>query len=554
MCTGWRRVALGLAAVVALSALAGCTSGGSGGPEKVIRYNMAADPRSLDPAVMTDLTAFSAENQMFEGLVRIGEKGPEPAMAADWQVSGDGLTYTFHLRPGLKWSNGDPLTADDFVFAWRRALDPRFGAEYAYQLYYIKNGQTINGLKPTGYKDAEKKEPIYDERAVAAALDTLGAKAVDKTTLVVTLEAPTPYFLGLTAFPTLHPVNKKAVTANPRWADRPDTYVSNGPFMLQSWEEKNKLVMVRNPNYWDRASVKVDRLVYLMVEKASTALNLWETDAVDIIESPPSAELDRLRQEGKLQLAPSFGTYYYLFNNARPPFDRAAVRQALALAIDRKAIVEHVTRGGQVPAYALVAPGAPDVTSDSDYRKTGGDLFREDAAQARRLLSEAGYPEGKGFPEIVLLYNTDENHKAVAEAIAQMWKTNLGITVTPQNQEWKVVLEKRSKKDYVLARAGWFGDYLDPMTFMDLYVTGGGINDAAYSNPRVDQLIDAAKKTADQRVRMHNMHEAEKVLIGEDMAVLPIYYYVNLYLQKPNIKGVYRNALGIIDMKTATVE
>lgn len=566
MRSGWRRAAVALAAVLALSALAGCSgrsmagggSAGSGGtksgPETVIRYNMAADPRSLDPAVMTDLTAFSAENQLFEGLVRIGEKGPEPAAAIDWKVSADGLTYTFHLRPGLRWSNGDPLTADDFIFAWRRALDPRFGSEYAYQLYYIKNGQAINELKPTGYKDADKKtDPVYDDKAVEAALNTLGARAPDPTTVVVTLEAPTPYFLGLTAFPTLHPVDHKLVQSTPNWADKPETYVGNGPFMLQSWTHNDQLVMARNPYYWDKDHVQVDHLVYQMIEDEATALNLWEKGDLDLIDSPPSAELERLRQAGVLQSAPSYGTYYYVFNDSKPPFNDARVRKALSLAIDRKAIVEHVAKGGQVPAYALVAPGAPDVAPGSDYRQLGGDLFHEDVAQAKRLLAEAGYPDGAGFPEVPLLYNTNEGNKAVAEAIAQMWKTNLGITVTPQNQEWKVVLEKRKKHDYLLARGGWFGDYLDPMTFLDLYVTGGGNNDAAYSNPKVDQLIADAKHTADQARRMQDMHAAETIMIGEDMAVLPIYYYVNLYLQQPKVHNVFRNALGILDLKSAAV-
>ena len=552
-----RRVAVALLVLLALSALAGCagSSGAKGAAEKVIRYNMAADPRSLDPAVMTDLTAFSAENQMCEGMVRIGEKGPEPALASQWEVSADGLTYTFHLRPGLKWSNGDPLTADDFLFAWRRALDPRFGSEYAYQLYYIKNGKTINELAPTSYKDpVSKKDPIYDDKAVDAALQTLGARAPDPNTVIVTLETPTPYFLGLTAFPTLHPVDKKVVQANPQWADKPETYVCSGPFMLQSWAHNDKLEMVRNPYYWGKADVKVDRLVYLMVESGATALSQWETDAVDIIDSPPNAELDRLRQEGKLQSAPSFGTYYYIFNDSKPPFDNPKVRRALSLAIDRKAIVQNVTRGGQLPAYALVPSGSPDAAPGSDFRQVGGDLFHEDLAEAKRLLAEAGYPEGKGFPEIPLIYNTSEGHKAVAEAIAQMWKSGLGITVTPQNIEWKVVLDKRAHKDYLLARAGWFGDYLDPMTFMDLYVTGGGNNDTAYSNPKVDQLIDLAKHTGDQATRLRNMHQAEQTLVGDDMAVLPIYYYVNLYLQKPNIHGVFRNALGIMDLTHASVD
>lgn len=557
---GTRLLGFVLAAACLGSALSGCGGKGSGGgggsppKEAVIRYNMGADPRSLDPQLITDLTAMSAASQMFEGLVRITEKGIVAGQAETWDISNDGLTYTFHLRKGLTWSNGDPVTADDFVYAWQRALDPRFGSEYAYQLYYIKNGEQVNTLQPTGYKDPVKKEgPTYDDKAVDAAMKTLGVRAPDPNTLVATLESPTPYFLGLTAFQTLQPVNKKLVTANASWAVKPETYISNGPFMLQTWSHNDQLVMVKNPKYWDAASVKLDKLVYLMIEQASTALNLWETGKLDSMDSPPPPEIPRLRQEGKLKMIPTFGTYYYIFNTTKAPFTDARVRKALAMSIDRKSIVENITRAGQVPAYALVAPGAPDASAGSDFRQTAGALFKEDVAEAKKLLADAGYPDGKGFPDVTLLYNTNEGHKAVAEAIVQMWQQRLGIKVNLTNQEWKTVLDKRSHKDYVLARAGWFGDYLDAMTFMDLYVTGGGNNDTAYGNAAVDALIKQAKTTANQTLRMKAMHDAEKILISDDMVVLPIYFYSQPYLEKDNIKGVYRNNLGILDFKYATV-
>ncbi len=548
-----RSISVFLVAVLAMGILAGCAtkketqSGDDKKPdaktEKVIRYNMGADPRYLDPALMTDLAAFSAENQMFEGLVRITEKGTEKGLAVNWEEKDGGLKYVFTLRDGLKWSNGDPITAEDFVYSWQRALDPRTASEYAYQLYYIKGGEALNAIK-TDAADATSK--------IDAAMKALGVKAVDAKTLEVTLEAPTPYFIALTAFPTLHPVNKKVVTADKDWATKAASYVSNGPYKLTAWEPKKQLVMEKNPNYWDAANVKVDKLIYYMVEEKATALNMWESDQVDIIESPPPAELARLTKEGKLKKAPSYGTYYYLFNNKVKPFDNPKVRKALSMAIDRKAIVENVTRGGQVPAFAFVAPGSPD-DAGKDFRAGREAMFKEDVAEAKKLLAEAGYPDGKGFPAVTFLYNTDEGHKAVGEAIKEMWKQNLGINVTMQNTEWKVVLDKRHKGDYQIARAGWYGDYLDAMTYMDLYVTDGGNNDSFWSNTQYDKLIADTKKTTDAKVRFDNMKKAEEILIN-DMPIMPIYYYVNLYLQKENVTGVFRNPLGIMDLKGADVK
>lgn len=553
-----KTISLLMAAALAASVMTGCATRapqpGEAKPnvpaQKVIRYNMGADPRYLDPALMTDLSAFSAENQMFEGLVRITEKGVGPGMATKWDEQDGGLKYLFTLREGLKWSNGDPLTAEDFVYSWQRALDPRTASEYAYQLYYIKGGEKLNSIK---LKTADDKENPNAAKEIEEAMKALGARAIDPKTLEVTLEAPTPYFIQLTAFPTLHPVNKKVVSADKDWATKAASFVSNGPYKLTGWEPKKELTMEKNPNYWDAASVKVDKLVYYMVEEQATALNMWETGQVDIIDSPPAPELARLKKEGKLKSTPSFGTYFYNFNTKAKPFDNPKVRRALAMAIDRKSIVENVVRGGQVPAFAFVAPGSPDDTG-KDFRNGREALFKEDVAEAKRLLTEAGYPDGKNFPAVTFLYNTNEGHKAVGEAIIEMWKQNLGITsLKMQNTEWKVVLDKRHKGDYQIARAGWFGDYLDAMTFMDMYVTGGGNNDIFWSNAEYDKLIADTKKTTAQKTRFANMKRAEEILISE-MPIMPIYYYVSLYLQKESITGVYRNALGIMDLKGADVK
>ncbi|HLO04249.1 MAG TPA: peptide ABC transporter substrate-binding protein [Symbiobacteriaceae bacterium] len=532
------RVLTGVAIVMALSLLAGCggakTATSAGPAEKIIRFNAGADFRFLDPGLSSDNTSGYAVDQLFEGLTRVTPNGTVPGMAAKWEISPDGTQYTFHLRDGVTWSNGDPVTAEDFAYAWTRVLDPKLGAEYAYQLYYIKGGEAFNTGKGTA--------------------SDLGIKVIDAKTLQVTLEAPTPYFLDLTAFSTLAPVPKKVVEANPDWAAKAATIVTNGPFSLKTWTPKQEALLVKNPTYWNAANVKVDKLQYQMIEDASTALQLFESGKLDMMFSPPAAEVTRLQQEKKLQLSPLFNTYYYELNTTVAPFGDAKVRRALALAIDREAIVANVTKLNQTPAYAFVPAGAQETTPGSDFRKAGGDLFKADLTEAKRLLAEAGYADGKNFPAIELIYDSNQNHKVLAEAVIEMWRKNLGITtIKASNMEQKVLFERRSKGDFTLARSGWYGDYTDPMTFMDMYVTGSGNNNARYSNPAYDALIKQAKATADQNVRMKAMHEAEAMLVKE-MPIIPVYYGVNPYLLSSKVQGVYLSPMGKIDFSTATVQ
>jgi oligopeptide transport system substrate-binding protein len=536
-------VALALAAILALGALAGCAGKQQpkGPAEKVIRYNAGADFRTLDPQLISDTTSSSAAYNLFDGLVRMSEKGNLPAMAEKWEISENGTKYTFHLRDGLKWSNGDPITAEDFVYAWTRGLDPKVGSEYAYQLYYIKGGEEFNKVDP---KDTAKYE---------AAKKALGVRAVDAKTLEVTLTTPTPYFLDLTASPTYFPVNRKVVEANTNWATKPETLVSNGPFKLQSWEPKKQAVFVKNPNYWNAANVKVDKLVFLMIEDEATALQLFESGQLDYDDYLPQAELARLKKENKIQFAPIYATYYYEFNTTKPPFNDPRVRRALALALDREAIVNNVAKGGQKPAYGYVPYGSKDETGQ-DFRETAGSLFSMNVDEAKRLLAEAGYPNGQGFPEVNLLYNTSQTHKAVAEAVIEMWRKNLGITsIKATNMEFKVLLDVRGKGDFAIARAGWNGDYLDPMTFLEMWTTGHGQNNAKWSNKQYDALIAKAKATDDQKVRMPALREAEKILMNE-MAILPVYFSSQPVATSPKLTGVYRNAIGVIDFSAAEIK
>jgi oligopeptide transport system substrate-binding protein len=492
----------------------------------------------------------NVETQLFAGLMRLNKNGqsePDLAAAAP-KVSADGLTYTFTLRDGIKWSNGDPITAEDFVWSWKKALDPRTASEYAYQLYYVKGGEKLNTIPmnkvgPDGkeLKGADGKAVPRDDKEIAAdvekAMAEVGVKALDAKTLEVKLEAPTPYFDKLAAFHTLYPVHRKSYEAAPDdWFRKPDM-VTSGPFKMVSWTPKDKIVLAKNPNFWDAANVKLDKVEYYLIDQESTSTTMYESGQLDIIESGVSnTELDRLKKEkpDDLKILPDLGTYYYRFNVTKAPMDNAKVRKALALAIDRNAIVTNITKAGQIPATGFVPGGLADVTGD--FRKNGGDFYKDnDVAAAKALLAEAGYPDGKGFPKLSIMFNTSEAHKNIAQAIQEMWKKNLGIDVTLDQAEWQVYLDRQSKLDYQVSRAGWIGDYADPMTFMDMFVTKGGNNQTGWSNKDYDAAIALAKSSGDPKVRMENMHKAEKILMDE-MPIMPIYFYVRVRLVNPKVQ------------------
>lgn len=324
---------------------------------------------------------------------------------------------------------------------------------------------------------------------------------------------------------------------------------------MQSWSHNDKLVLVKNPEYWDAKSVKLTQLTFNLIEDGKAALTAFEAGQIDGLDQGdvPISDLDRLRKAGILKTSPYLGTYFYRFNVTKKPLNDVKVRQALALAIDRQALIDKVFKAGQTPAYGFVPGGIPNADQGKTFRQNGGELFKEDLAKAKQLLAEAGYPDGKNFPEISILYNTNGSHQLPAQAIQDMWAKNLGINVKLVGQEWKVYQRSEQDLQYDVARAGWIGDYVDPMTFMDMFVTKGGNNQTGWSNADYDKNIQTAKQSADQKVRMQAMHEAEKVLM-KDMPIMPIYYYVNYFVLKDNIKGVIQLPLGFTDFKNATVE
>ena len=482
----------------------------SGNVEQKIVYNIDANPKTIDPQLNSAVDGSKVIRNTFEGLMREIENGEvENGIAEGYEVSEDGLVYTFHIRDNAKWSDGEDVTAKDFEYAWKRALNPNTAAEYAYQLFYIKNGEAYN-----------KGE---------ASADDVGIKVVDNKTIEVTLESAVPYFVSLLAMPVYYPVRQDIIEENgDKWALSPETYVSNGPFKMTEWSEKESMTFIKNENYWDADNVKLETLVFRLIDDQTTTLSAFKNGELDIMEQPPTTEIQSLIDEGVAKVYPYLGTYFYMVNvsgkglssEAVDALQDVRVRKALSLAIDRNLITEKVSMGGEIPATSYVPEGVKD---------TQGNTFHKDYSsvttnieEAKKLLEEAGYPNGQGFPTITFTYNTASNNQMIAQAIQDMWKTNLGINVELKNEEWAVFQTTRNNFQYEICRHGWIGDYNDPMTFLDMWVTASGQNNAGYSNEEYDSLIAQAKSEQDGEKRTELLRKAEDILM-DAMAIIPIY-------------------------------
>ena len=533
-----------------------------------VTYNLGTEPATIDPALTIDLVSRNIALQVFEGLTRIDNKNtPQPAIAKSWTISADRKTYIFTLRDAY-WTNGTPVTAYDFEYAWKRALTPELAASYAYHLYYVYGGEAFNTSIKVGTKyyvqavDAKgnpvtktvggKVVPVPNMAKEIDPSKNVGVRALNAKTLKVYLQSPTAYFLALTALPELMPVCKAVVIKNDKWAaDLTNNYVTDGPFKLTQWSHNDKMVFVKNPTYWDKNSVKLTKITYLMVEDESTALSMYQSGQLDAAVSVPISELPKLVASGDAQILPELASYYYQFNVTKKPFNDVRVRKALTLAINRTAITTSLTKGEQPPAMALVPYGMPDVLPGSDFRKVGGSYFKDnDIATAKALLAQAGYPNGKVFPAFTLGFITSDARRTIAEAIQQMWKKNLGITCTLRSEERGVYLGDWANLNYDVMWTGNNADYMDPNTFLEVFVTGGGQNNTGWSNKSYDALIAKAKVTVDPKARMVILHAAEKILMT-DMPILPIYFYTNPVLLSKHIKNFYESPLGTIDWKNA---
>jgi len=555
--------------VVVLLGTVSCTA--SKGSLQEVTYNLAGEPGTIDPALILSPTEFDIVVNVFDGLTRVDNKNVlQPAIAKSWTISADLKTYTFTLRDA-SWTDGTPVTAYDFEYAWIRALTPELASAYAYQLYYVRGGQAFNksikvGTKyyvqavdakgnPLTKKEGGKDVPVPNMAKEIDPSKDVGVKALNAKTLKVYLQSPTVYFLGLTAFPTLYPVCKAVVSTNDKWVSDPTNYVTDGPFKLTQWSHNNRMTLVKNPTYWDKNNVKLTKITYLMVEDEATALSMYQSGQLDGAGYVPTSELSKLVASGDAQILPLLGIDYYMVNVTKKPFNDVRVRKALTLAIDRKSLTASVTKGGEIPALAFVPYGMPDALPGSSFRKAGQETFFKDndVATAKALLAQAGYPNGRGFPVFTVTYRTRNIDKSIAEAIQGMWKQNLGITCTLRSEELGVYLADRQNVNYDFMWTRWSADYMDPNTFLDMYVTNGPNNGTGWSNKTYDALIAKAGVTVDPKARMTMLHAAEKILMT-NLPILPVYYVTNPVLLSKHIKNFYESALAILDWKNAYME
>jgi oligopeptide transport system substrate-binding protein len=558
---------------------------------------------TVDPALANGQPEGRIISSLFEGLGRQSPKDTKamPGVAERWEISADGRVYTFHLRKDARWSNGDPVTARDFHYSVRRLLDPQTYARYSYQAWYIVNARRYNlaasSLAPGDPVEVELNPPVDATntmrgkvllgklvridvvpstkknedgkttnlyivnidgrerrfqsvdpedpapknaepcRQVLLDFREVGVTVIDDYTLEIRLNNPTPYFLDLLAFYPFAPVNQGCLEkyGAPDWT-LPENIVTNGAFRMVARRIRDRVRLVRSDSYWNRDHVKLNIVDALSIDNRTTAFNLYATGMVDWVTVPPAEVLRELLRSkpsrNDLNAAPQLTTYFYLINTKRPPLDDKRVRQALSMAIDRKEITQVATGAGEIPAYSLVPPSMPG------YRQQ---LSKpHDPAAARKLLAEAGYPEGRGFPKIEILYNSDQAHQSIAELIRKQWQRELGISASLRNEEWGSYQDSIQQFRFTIARRAWVGDYLDPNTYADMYVTNGENNNTGFSKKEYDQIIADAAKEPDQLTRLEILESAERMLMDE-MPIIPLYFYVSRNMVRPWVRGFYNN-------------
>lgn len=491
----------------------------------ILLWGNGTEPKGLDPHLVTGVPEHHIIGSLIEGLIAdhpTNDLIPEPGMAESWAHNGDSSVWTFHLRDA-KWSNGDPVVASDFVYSWHRALTPALGNEYAEMFYVMKGAEAFHKGETTDFR-------------------TVGVKALDPRTLRVELVGPTPYFPNMLKHMSWFPVNPRAVEAHGGMATRQngwstvDNYVGNGPFKLKKWATNQEIEVVRNPLYWDAKRVRLNGIRFFPIENAGAEEVMFRSGRLHLTNTVLNEKVPFFRKSmpKEMRTDPYLGNYYYKVNVTRKPFDDPRVRKALALAIDRKLLVEKVTKGGQLPGTGFVPAGMPG------YPPV--DAAHTDIVEAKRLLAEAGYPNGKGFPKAEILINTLETHRQIAEAVQAMWQKNLNIKIGIYNQEWKVYLDNVKRLNFDMARAGWIGDYVDPSTFLSIMTTGNGNNDTGWGDRRYDALIAQAQRAPDEATRFAMLRKAEEMMM-EQMPVIPLYFYTRVYLRDQRLKGWYPTLL-----------
>ncbi|MFT5711174.1 MAG: oligopeptide transport system substrate-binding protein [Halioglobus sp.] len=526
---------------VFFSTLVACGGGesnvSSGNREGILHYGNGSEPQGLDPHVVTGVPENHLIRALFEGLTVKNPYTlePEPGVAESWDFSEDRRIITFHINPRAKWSNGDPMTAEDYVWSWRRALSPAMGNLYAYMLFPVENAEA--------YATGNMTDP-----------ERLGVKALDKLTLQVTLNEPTPYFIQLmdhySTFAVHRPTIEKFGKSTDRFTKwtRVDNMVSNGAFKLTEWLLNRRIVMERSNTYWDADKVKLNGIVFYPTENIVSEERMFRAGQLHYTQSIPLEKIPvyQAMENSPYVQAPYLGTYFFLLNTTRPPVDDVRVRRALSMAVDRDTLAATVMQKSVYPAYSITPPGALGYTPPK--------VFGYDLEKAKALLAEAGYPNGEGWPGLEVTYNTSESHRKIAVALQQMWKKALNIEVTIANQEWKVYLDSVTQMNFQVARRGWIGDYVDPNNFLDLYLTDGGNNNTGFADPYYDDLIlQKAPKAKTREERFAIFTEAETMLMNE-MPIIPIYTYTSKHLINPSVHGMPSNLMDSTNFKYVWLE
>ncbi len=490
--------------------------------EMVLRRGNGTEPQTLDVHLAQGTPSSHIQRDLFEGLITEKADGTLiPGAAERWEVSDDGLVYTFHLRADGRWSNGDPVTAQDFEFALKRLVNPATAAPYAFIVNPILNAPEISSGR---LKD----------------VDALGVKALDDRTLQITLSKPTPYFLGLLTHSTTFPVHRRTLLEKGSQWIKPGNLVSNGAYKLVEWEPQSHIKLVKNPYFHDAANVRIDTVYFVNTEDVATEVKRYRAGELDYTSTVALSALKWIKENipDELHAAPGLVIQYYDINMRREKFKDPRVRKALMLAIDRRILVDKILRQGQIPAFTMVPP---IVANHQQWEPEWAGMSQaERLALAQKLIAEAGYTRDNPL-KVEILYNTSESIKKLAVAIAAMWK-RLGVKTTLRNEEWKALINSRNLKQYEIARDAWVGDYNDPYTFLEIFRSDAGpMNTPDYRNPEYDALLDAANRELDLNKRAGILRRAEEVLIS-DLPVIPLYFGVNTHLVKPYVKGYADNA------------
>jgi len=525
-----------LVTLVISALLSACGTGESnvtqGNREGILHYGNGAEPQGLDPHVVTGVPENHLIRALFEGLAVKNPitLEPEPGVAERWTFNEDRSVITFYLNPNAKWSNGEQVTADDFVWSWNRALHPETGNLYAYMLYPVKNAEA--------YAKGDVNE-----------FSEVGVKALDETTLQVTLNAPTPYFIQLMDHYSTFAVHPETLLKFGKMTDRFTPWtrvgniVSNGAFVLEDWALNRHIKMIKNQEYWDKDNVSLNGVVFYPTENGVSEERMFRVEQLHRTEGVPLDKVPVYRAipESPYMQDPYLGTYYYLVNTDRPPVDDVRVRQALSISLDREQLARTVMQEVVIPAYSITPPGTLGYQPPK--------LFDFDPEKARQLLAEAGYPNGEGWPGLDIIYNTNEAHRKIAVAVQQMWKKYLNVDITISNQEWKVYLNAVSQRDFQVARRGWIGDYVDPNNFLDLFITDGGNNNTGFANDYYDEMIlQLAPRAPTEEERFAIFHEAETLLM-QQMPIIPIYTYATRHLVHPSVEGMSANLMDSLNLK-----